>query len=294
MNPPHYPVMSREVTEILAGGEGDLYVDCTVGGGGHSRALLERLPKARLLALDVDPSSIEAARTALAPFADRVTFEQGNFIERFASLDLRHRSVAGVLVDPGLSMGQLKGDGRGFSHSLDAELDMRKDPSAGPTAADVLGTATEAQLTDIFARFGELERPGFLAKKIVERRLFQPLQTTADLRRLVEQAYHWRPQPGRLHPAARVFQALRIFVNRELEGLGEWIAGLPERLPAGVRVVFLTYHSLEDRLVKNGFRLLQQAGRMLIMKPFPGRPTEAEVQANPPSRSARLRAGVLA
>jgi 16S rRNA (cytosine1402-N4)-methyltransferase len=286
--------MSREVTDILAEAPGDLLVDCTVGCGGHSRALLERLPQAHVLAIDVDPHSLELARTALARFAGRVTFCRGNFIDRFDSLDVGHRTVSGVLVDPGLSMAQLKEAERGFSHSLDAELDMRKDPNDPVTAADVLRTASEAELSGIFLRYGEVERPGLLAKMIVERRLFQPLRTTVELRRLVEQVYHWRPIPGRLHPAARVFQALRIHVNRELEGLAEWIARLPEKLGAGARVVFLTYHSVEDRLVKVGFRQLQQAGHLQILKPFPGRPSDDEVRDNPPSRSARLRAGVLA
>lgn len=294
MNPHHYPVMSREVTDILAGAAGDLYIDCTVGCGGHSWSLLERRPHMRLLAIDVDSRSLDLARATLAPFADRVTFHQGNFIELLAAFDLRQQSVAGVLVDPGLSMAQLRADGRGFSHSLDAELDMRKDPAAGITAADVLRSASEAELTDIFARFGEVSRPWLLAKKIIERRLFQPLRSTAELRQLVEQVYHWRPRAGRLHPAAQVFQALRIFVNRELDGLSEWIARLPEWLHGGARVVFLTYHSLEDRLVKTGFRQLQQAGRLHLLKPFPGRPGDDEVRDNPPSRSARLRAGVLA
>ncbi len=286
--------MSREVVDILAAASGEVIVDCTVGCGGHSRRLLERLPHARVLAIDVDPGSLAQAQAALAPFADRVTFHRGNFVELFATLDLERRAVAGVLVDPGLSMAQLKDAGRGFSHSLDGDLDMRKDTAAGTTAAELLRTAREDELADIFSRYGEVPEARRLAKRIIERRLAAPLRTTGELRRLVEQVTRWRPRPGSLHPAARVFQALRIHLNRELAGLAEWIASLPQRLQSGARVVFLTYHSLEDRLVKTGFRQLQREGRMELLRPFPGRPTADEVQANPPSRSARLRAGVLA
>ncbi len=291
MNPRHYPVMSREVVEIFAETPRQVFVDGTVGGGGHSRKILEAFPGARLIALDLDATSLEEARQTLREFGDRVRFQRGSYLDLFAELDCRRLAVSGVLVDPGISTLQLKDGGRGFAHSLDGPLDMRKDPGAGgPSAADVLNSAGEEKLADLFARFGEVAYARRLAKAVIEKRLFTPWSTTRQLRLLVEGLTHWHPRPGRVHPAAQVFQALRIHVNRELEGLESWLEKIPEHLPGGSRVAFLTYHSLEDRLVKRGFRELQRRRRAVLLRPFPARPRADEVAENLASRSAKLRA----
>lgn len=291
MNFRHYPVMSREVLEVLAGTAKTLFVDCTVGGGGHSHRILGAFPQARLIALDQDPESLELARGTLAEFAGRVRFRHGSYLSLFDELDCRGLGVCGVLVDPGISMAQLKDGRRGFSHSLEGPLDMRKDPaSGGETAADMLNAYGEERLADLFARYGEVPDSRRLAKAVIEKRLFAPWRATGELRRLVENLTHWRPRAGSVHPAARVFQALRIAVNRELDGLAAWLERIPAQLPRGCRVAFLTYHSLEDRLVKRAFQEMARQGRAELLRPFPGRPAADEVAENLASRSAKLRA----
>ncbi len=291
MNFPHYPVMNREVLEVFAGTRKKLFVDCTVGTGGHSHHLLSAFPGAQVIAIDLDGESLDLARENLLSFGQRVRFHHGTYLSLFEDFDCRRLAVSGVLVDPGISTVQLKKIQRGFSHSLDGPLDMRKDPaSGGTTAADVLNTFSEDQLAEMFSRYGEVPEARRLAKAVIEKRLFAPWNSTAQLRRLVEGICRWRPRPGLVHPAARVFQALRIFVNQELEGLESWLAKIPAQMPAGSRVVFLTYHSLEDRMVKRVFQQLQRQEKARILRPFPAMPGREEVEENLASRSAKLRA----
>jgi 16S rRNA (cytosine1402-N4)-methyltransferase len=291
MNFQHYPVMNREVLAIFAGTRKKLFVDCTVGGGGHSRHILAAFATSRVIAIDQDGESLALAGENLRDFGRRVRFHLGNYLSLFEDFDCRRLNVSGVLVDPGISTVQLKDGRRGFSHSVDGPLDMRKNPEAsGLTAADVLNTFPEAELAGIFSRYGEVPGAGRLAKAVIEKRLFTPWSSTAQLRRLVEEITRWHPRPGLVHPAARVFQALRIFVNRELEGLDAWLAKIPGHLLPGSRVVFLTYHSLEDRLVKHAFQQLQRLGKAELIKPFPAVPGSDEVEENLASRSAKLRA----
>ncbi len=291
MNSPHYPVMNREVLALLAGTRKKLFVDCTVGLGGHARILLGACPAARLIAIDQDRESLARARENLREFGRRVQFHPGNYLSLFEDFACRRLGVSGILVDPGISTLQLKSAQRGFSHSLDGPLDMRKDTaSGGPTAADVLNTFPEAELAGIFSRFGEVPGAGRLAKAVIEKRLFAPWSSTAQLRRLVEEITRWRPRPGQVHPAARVFQALRIFVNREFEGLDAWLQKAPANLLPGSRLVFLTYHSLEDRIVKRACQQLQRLGLAVPLKPFPAFPRPDEIAENLASRSAKLRA----
>jgi 16S rRNA (cytosine1402-N4)-methyltransferase len=283
--------MNREVLAIFAGTRKKLFVVCTVGGGGHSRHILGAFAASRVIAIDQDGESLALARENLRDFGRRVRFYPGNYLTLFEDFDCRRLNVSGILVDPGISTIQLKSAQRGFSHSLDGPLDMRKNPeAAGLTAADVLNTFPEAELAGIFSRYGEVPGAGRLAKAVIEKRLFAPWSSTAQLRRLVEEITRWRPRPGLVHPAARVFQSLRIFVNRELEGLDAWLAKIPGHLSPGSRVVFLTYHSLEDRLVKHAFQQLQRLGKAELIKPFPAVPGSDEVGENLASRSAKLRA----
>ena len=290
MNFLHYPVMNREVLEIFAGTQKELFVDCTVGGGGPSQRILAAFPGSRLIAIDQDGESLALARENLREYGARVRFHQGTYLSLFEDFDLRRPAVSGVLVDPGISTVQLKDGRRGFSHTQDGPLDMRKDASSGPTAADVLNSFPEERLADIFFRYGEVPYARRLAKAIIEKRLFAPWGSTAQLRLLIEGLTHWHPRPGLVHPAAQVFQALRIHVNRELEGLDAWLEKIPGHLPAGSRVVFLTYHSLEDRLVKHAFQALQRREKVELLRPFPARPGRDEVEENLASRSAKLRA----
>jgi 16S rRNA (cytosine1402-N4)-methyltransferase len=282
--------MNREVLEIFAGTRKKLFVDGTVGGGGHSQRLLAAFPEAELIAIDQDGESLALARENLQEYGARVRFHQGSYLRLFSDFDCRDLDVSGVLVDPGISTVQLRDGRRGFSHTQDGPLDMRKDASSGLTAAAVLNSFAEERLNDIFLRFGEVPFARRLAKAVIEKRLFTPWSSTAQLRLLVENLTHWHPRRGTVHPAAQVFQALRIFVNRELEGLDAWLEKIPAQLPAGSRVVFLTYHSLEDRLVKRAFQELQRREKAELLRPFPAKPGRDEIEENLASRSAKLRA----
>lgn len=290
MNFLHYPVMNREVLEIFQGTGKKTFVDCTVGGGGHSHHILSAFPEARVIAIDQDSESLALARENLKGFAKRVRFHPGTFISLFEDFDCRRLAVSGILVDPGISTFQLKKDQRGFSHTLDGPLDMRKDLHSSLTAAEVLNSFSEDKLADIFGRYGEVSNARRLAKAIIEKRLFTPWRSTVQLRRLVEDLARWRPRPGLGHPAAKVFQALRIFVNNELDGIASWLEKIPQHLRSGSRVVFITYHSLEDRLVKRVFQQLQRLQKVELLRPFPAFPSRAEVAENLASRSAKLRA----
>jgi 16S rRNA (cytosine1402-N4)-methyltransferase len=282
--------MNKEVLEIFQGSAKKLFVDCTVGGGGHSFHILGAFRDARVIAIDQDEESIALARENLKVFGRRVSFHLGPYNDLFEDFDCRKLAVSGILVDPGISTVQLKKGERGFSHTVDGPLDMRKDRSEPLTAADVLNSFPELKLAEIFSRYGEVAEAGRLAKKIIEKRLFAPLRSTVQLRLLVEDVTRWRPRPGLVHPAAKVFQALRIFINHELEGIESWLEKIPGHMRAGGRLVFITYHSLEDRLVKKGFQRLQQLQRVTLLRPFPGFPSGEELAVNLASRSAKLRA----
>lgn len=288
----HEPVMTEEVVTALDPARGGLFVDCTVGAGGHARALLQAGAE-RLLGLDRDAEALPAAAAALRPWADRVDLVHADF----RTLDdmLAERGIGGIdggaLADLGLSSLQLDGEGRGFSFRFDAPLDMRMDRSRGPTAADLLRGADESQIADVIHEYGEERYARRIARGLVAARGREPLTSTGQLAEAVRRAV---PRRGRqrIHPATRTFQALRIWVNRELEGLDAWVPAVCRRLQAGARLAVISFHSLEDRIVKRALRgLAQQAGvaiRVLTRRPV--RPAEAEVARNPRARSARLRA----
>ncbi len=266
------------------------FIDCTVGSGGHAETLLvASAPSGRLLGLDADPEAVAAAAERLARFGERVVLARGNFRE-LAAIAAAHefRSVDGVLMDLGLSSRQLEGSGRGFSFRLDEPLDMRFDPQRGPTAADVLNTGDERDLADLIFAFGEERRSRRIAREIVRRRGQQPFATTADLVAAVKAAVG-RP-PGRIHPATRTFQALRIAVNRELESLEAALPQAAEQLTPGGRLAVISFHSLEDRLIKQFFRAggLPRAPLAELTR-RPVTPRQDELAANPRARSAKLR-----
>lgn len=286
----HQPVMVSEVVSLLEPSRGGLFVDCTVGLGGHARALLEG-GAARIVALDRDPAALALAREALAAYADRVTLVHADYRDLAQVLDARGIStVDGALADLGVSSMQLDSEGRGFSFRRDEPLDMRMDQTQGPTAADLIRTTPEDELADVIFQFGEERYSRRIARAIAAARRESPIVTTGQLASIVRRAI---PQRGyqRIDPATRTFQALRIWVNRELDGLDAFLSEAVRRLREGARLAVITFHSLEDRIVKHAFRALErgaQAVRILTKRPL--LPSEAEVARNPRSRSAKLRA----
>jgi 16S rRNA (cytosine1402-N4)-methyltransferase len=288
----HVPVLLKEVLGALDVFRGGTYLDGTLGLAGHAVAILEASPKSKLLGFDRDETSLEAAKTQLAPYRNRVTLYHSDY-RLIPELNLDLSRVKGVLLDMGLSSFQLDDPERGFSYNLDGPLDMRFDFRNKMTAAKVLEKYSEPKLAAVFKEHGELRQAKALARRIVAVRKLRRIERTIDLRRLVEEVCQWHPQKGKLHPAAKAFQALRIEVNQELEGLAEFLERLATALPAGCRLAVITFHSLEDRTVKLTFRRLAAPAsgpavlRLLTKKPIV--PSDDEVAANSRSHSAKLR-----
>jgi 16S rRNA (cytosine1402-N4)-methyltransferase len=304
---PHRPVLLRETIELLAAERGGLFVDCTVGLGGHSEAILQASPATQVLGFDRDSDSLELARKRLARFASRFRAVHADFRDITRVLaKARVTQVHGVLADLGVSSWQLDSPARGFSFRYEAPLDMRMDmKSDAETAAQLLGRLSEVEIARIIFEYGEERRARRIARRIVEsRERGAPVATTGDLTRLVERAVG----PGkqrRIHPATRTFQALRIAVNRELENLDDFVTAAVDLLAPKGRLVVISFHSLEDRIIKRA--LARLAGRcqcpprlpvctcgarrvLEILTRKPITPGESEVAENPRARSARLRA----
>jgi len=286
----HEPVMVAEVLAALAPERGGLYVDCTVGLGGHAQALLEA-GATRLIGIDRDPEALAIARETLSRWSDRVELVHADYRELASVLDARGiQAVDGVLADLGVSSLQLDAAGRGFSFRRDEPLDMRMDPTASGTAADWIATAPEAELADVIYQFGEERFARRIARAIVWARAKAPITTTGQLASLVRRAI---PSRGyqRIDPATRTFQAIRIRVNRELDRLDAFLRDAVSRLRAGARLAIVSFHSLEDRIVKHTLRALVAAEpavlRAVTRKPLT--PGERETEHNPRARSARLR-----
>ncbi len=272
--------------EYLAIRPNGIYVDATFGAGGHSRSILERLEKGRLIAIDADPQAVARA----APLAgSRFTFVQANFREINDVLD-RYAidSVDGVLFDLGVSSMQLEDAERGFSLGKPAALDMRMDPDVGLSAYEILATASEGELADIFFHYGEERSARRIARAIVVRRSNGALpSTTAEFAQLVAGVVRRPGRRERIHPATRVFQSLRIAVNDELDALREGMRGAVGRLRSAGRIVAISFHSLEDRIVKQTFR---DDERLDVLTRRPVLPTQDEIAENRRARSAKLRA----
>jgi 16S rRNA (cytosine1402-N4)-methyltransferase len=287
----HVPVMCAEVVELLSPDDGGVFVDCTVGLGGHAGALLEA-GATRIIGLDRDADALAQAREVLAPWAHQVDLAHADYRSLPAILDaLGLAAVDGVLADLGVSSYQLEGVGRGFSFQRDEPLDMRMDRSRGLTAADVVAVSDEAELAEIIFRYGEERYSRRIARAIVETRQREPIRTTGRLAAIVRRAIP-TPRRWRIDPATRTFQALRIRVNEELEGLDQFLSDACRRLRAGGRLVVISFHSLEDRIIKHTFRALEQDGAVLLraLTRKPRQPTEEEIHRNPRARSAKLRA----
>ena len=287
----HVPVMTAEALDHLRPEQGGLFVDCTVGLGGHARALLEA-GATRLIGLDRDPDALARARDTLAPWSDRVELVHADYRTIADVLDARRiERVDGALADLGVSSMQFDAPGRGFSFQRDEPLDMRMDRTSGETAADLVAQSTERDLADAIFKYGEERFSRRIARAIVDARRDAPIDTTGRLAAIVRRVI---PRRGhmRIDPATRTFQALRIWVNRELEGLDRFLETAALRLRAGARLVVITFHSIEDRIVKHTFRALEHAvpPRLRVLTKKPVTPGDEEVERNSRARSAKLRA----
>jgi 16S rRNA (cytosine1402-N4)-methyltransferase len=282
----HVPVLVGPVLEYLAIRPGGVYVDATFGAGGHARAILERLGDGRLIALDADPRATAVAQRL---GDSRLTFVHANFRDLGRILDrCEIRLLDGILFDLGVSSMQLDDAERGFSLGKPAVLDMRMDPACGSSAYDVLSTATERELAEIFFAFGEERSARRIARVIVTRREGSGLpNTTSEFAALISGIVQRSGKRERVHPATRVFQALRIAVNDELDALREGLARAIVRLRTGGRIAVISFHSLEDRIVKRSFR---DDERLEVLTKRPVRPDRRELLENRRSRSAKLRA----
>ena len=296
----HRPVLATEMVELLAPHPGSLVVDGTVGGGGHTEAILKT--GADVLALDQDPDAIAHAREDLAHFGGRVTLKQANFRKADKILDeLDIQKIGGALLDLGVSSRQLENAARGFSMMRNGPLDMRMDPSSQVSAADVVNRYSEEDLTRLFRDLGEEPAARRIASLIVKMRKDAPFTETLQLARAIEKVVG---RHGRRHPATQAFQALRMEVNDELGALEQGLRILTERLEAGARIAVITFHSLEDRIVKNFFRERSREWldrpewpepqrnpdyQLNVLTAKPIEPSENERRINPRARSAKLR-----
>jgi 16S rRNA (cytosine1402-N4)-methyltransferase len=286
----HIPVMTAEVLQHLRPEQGGLFVDCTVGLGGHSRALLEA-GASRVIGLDRDPEALARARETLAPWGDRVELVHADYRAMDDVLESRHIvQVDGALADLGVSSMQFDAPGRGFSFMRDEPLDMRMDRTASETAADLVAQSSERDLADAIFQYGEERFSRRIARALVEARHEAPVDTTGRLAAIVRRAIPHRGGHMRIDPATRTFQALRIWVNRELDGLDRFVETAARRLRVGARLVVIAFHSLEDRIVKHTLRALQRDGLVQVLTKRPLVPSSDEVDRNPRARSAKLRA----
>lgn len=275
----HLPVLPQEVITGLGVRSGGHYLDATVGGGGHSRLILAAVPDIHLTAIDQDEDALAAAQKELAEFGETVKFIHSNF----ASYQFPVASFDGIVADLGVSSYHLDTPERGFSFRHTASLDMRMNQRQSLTAGDVVNEWDEAELADIFFKYGEERLSRRIARRIVEKR---PFQTTTQLAEAIAGCVPPKYRYGRIHPATRVFQALRIVVNDELKSLETFLETAPKALVPGGRIAIISFHSLEDRLVKHGLRNSPLL-KVLTKKPIIA--TEEEIANNPRSRSAKLR-----
>jgi 16S rRNA (cytosine1402-N4)-methyltransferase len=304
---PHRPVLLRETLDLLDVSQGGLYIDGTLGLGGHSEAILESSENTRVIGIDRDSEALQFASERLAPFGDRFRSAKSNFKDfKDVLTEEEANDISGVLVDLGVSSLQLDSPARGFSFRFEAPLDMRLDTTGGETVADLLQRLPEEEIARIIFEYGEERRSRRIAKWIVERReQGQPLRTTFELADLVARAVGYN-KSQKIHPATRTFQALRIAVNEELEGLEQFVETAIDLLKPNGRFVAISFHSLEDRIIKRELRRLAgqcqcparlpvcSCGARKVIEILTKRPLTAgavEVGENPRARSAKLRAG---
>jgi 16S rRNA (cytosine1402-N4)-methyltransferase len=283
----HIPVLLDEVLEHLSPGPGGIYADVTLGGGGHARAILEQsAPDGRLVGTDRDPAALQAAGAELAEFGERATLRKARIRDLRHTLDeLGIDRIDGVLADLGVSSAQLDQESRGFSLAKDGPIDMRMDPTEGETALDLIAHSDAESLANLIYRYGEEHRSRRIARSLKRAYDEGELETTADLRRAVHKATG--PKRGRIDPSTKTFQALRIALNEELADLEAFLDVVPSVLRTGGVVAVISFHSLEDRIVKHTFRDSTELER-LTKRPVVA--SDEERERNPRSRSAKLRA----
>jgi 16S rRNA (cytosine1402-N4)-methyltransferase len=289
--PSHLPVLVDEVTFLLRPRRGGWVVDGTIGMGGHAERLMQAAgPTTRLLGIDRDPEALRRAERRLAGFGGRVVLKRGSFrqIGAFAEEAGADAAVT-ILFDLGLSSYQLEESRRGFSFQSDEVLDMRFDPTRGPTAADLLNSLSADELHRILSEYGDERHARRIARRIAERRRRAPLRTTGDLVAIVKEAVPRAAWSGRIHVATRTFQAVRMAVNEEAEALTEALPRAASLLERGGRLGVISFHSGEDRIVKRSFRSLEQGGGFAGLRPSPIQAGLDEVKENPRARSAKLR-----
>ncbi len=288
----HTPVLVREVIEFLKCRPGGIYLDCTLGEGGHTEEILRAsAPDGRVIGLDRDLQSIEQARERLAAFGSRVVFHHENFVHLGAVLDREAvQEVDGILFDLGVSSVQLEIGDRGFSFLKDGPLDMRMNQTKGKTASELIHQLSESELTRIFQEYGEERWAKKISRFIVQERARASITRTSHLTELILKAIPKRGHFARIHPATRVFQALRIAVNDELSNLRLAMEMAIRRLKSTGRLCIISFHSLEDRIVKHGFRDWEKQGQIRVITKRPVMAGGEERMFNPRCRSAKLRA----
>lgn len=294
--PPHRPVMLDEVISFINPGKGDIIVDATIGAGGHSCEILKKIqPDGLLIGIDKDAEILKIAGTFLSKISDCYKLYQADFVNLGEVLEkLKIGKVNGILLDLGVSSLQLDSIDRGFSFSKEGPLDMRMDRTQGITAEDLLKRLSEREMADVFWKYGEERKSRRVARAIMyERKKGIAIKTTTQLAKIAEKALY---VPGKyskkrkIHPATRIFQALRIAVNDELKSLEQFLNDACGFLAGGSRIVVMSFHSLEDRLVKNAFRMGQAASSLEILTKKPLSPLDSEIRENVRARSAKLRA----
>ena len=286
----HVPVLLRETLEFLNVRSDGIYIDATLVGGGHAEAILQILEPGtgKLLGIDRDPAALARAHERLVRFGEKVILQEGNFAE----IDQLHAESGlppadGLLADLGLSSMQLEDASRGFSFDRPGPLDMRMDPHTRTTAAEIVNRTPERELADLIFKFGEERFSRRIARGMVKAR---PIRSTTELAQVVTRAIPSRTGLYHVHPATRTFMALRMAVNQELESLETFLSKALDVLAPGGRLVVLSFHSLEDRLVKHAFQAWKREGKAEVLTKKVVRPGEAELESNPRSRSAKLRA----
>jgi 16S rRNA (cytosine1402-N4)-methyltransferase len=283
----HTPVLLKETVELLNVKSDGIYVDATIGMGGHAKPILERLDSGGLLiGIDCDEDAVAITRESLGKYGQKIKVFHGNFIQiRDFLKTLKINTVDGILLDLGVSGLQLTSPERGFSFQLDGRLDMRMDKRNVLTAEHVVNTYPQAELEEIFLRFGEERYTRVISRKIVKRRSLKPFKSTLELADTIKSAVPFYRR-DKIHPATRVFQALRIYVNDELDNLQKVMETIPSLLDSSGRIAVISFHSLEDRIVKHSFK---RENICRIVTPKPITPSFEEVNDNPRSRSAKLR-----
>ncbi len=288
----HASVLLEETLEFLDATREGIYVDCTIGLGGHAFELLKRNPDASLVGFDIDEKSLLLAKEKLTPYSDRVELYHSDF-RYLPQIKMDFSQIRGILLDLGISSFQLDTPERGFSYINDGPLDMRMDLRNKVNASRIVNGYSEHKLAQVFREYGEVRQAKRLANNIVSKRKMKKIETTQQFFQIIEDVCRWRPQKGKTHPAAKIFQAIRIEVNQELKDLSLFLERITHQIPQKTRIVAISFHSLEDRIIKHTFVRLSRENSyppsLKILTKKPVTPSEEEIQKNFRSRSSKLR-----